>query len=478
VLYVKNRLRVPQGREREKQVCPVQLQPPYHKSFFATGLTSVKEECGSMGDPELHADESIILKTPNVFVKSLPFEAILTNKRIILVDRENDPAPPKDILLATIRDMQPGENAIRDLTISLTIIANTGEARHIVLTFPGTPGGMRKLERDEWMQALQRHTRSSLKKAISTMIPGLNLEKKTKSTETKPVRSGSPSLPLEKKSVDAAESQKKIDEPAPAAHSPIKRVPLTTGLFCTRCGSRIPAGSLFCTGCGKKIIVQNQEPPTPAAHAGAPPTARAEQAKMGRWPVLPEPGPRVPPSRGGRHGGSRNKTIVIIAVIAVLIIAMGGGLFIFTNFVKSTPAATGGTTATQGATTDTGTKITPTPTPTFVFVETTAVPIPAKGVWVRVSYIGMWSGSYGTADALQSVTGSSEYLYEVPNPNKVIQATFRRADTSTRPHELVVEIYKNGALIKRGVTTVPQGSVNIAVDPNTATPISTQTTGK
>jgi hypothetical protein len=161
---------------------------------------------------------------------------------------------------------------------------------------------------------------------------------------------------------------------------------------------------------------------------------------------------------------------MFIAVIAILIIAIGGGIVFFTNFVKNLPATAGGTQ-------DTGSK-SATPTPTFVFVEKTAVPIPEKGVWVRVSYLGMWSGSYGTADALQSVTGSGEYLYEIANPTKTIQATFKRADTSTRPHELVVGIYKNGALIKQGVTTIPGGSVDIAVDPNTAKPISNQTLGK
>jgi hypothetical protein len=140
------------------------------------------------------------------------------------------------------------------------------------------------------------------------------------------------------------------------------------------------------------------------------------------------------------------------------------------NFLKSTPAASGG-----GS--ESGQKST-SPTPTFVFIETTPVPVPAKGVWVRVSYLGMWSGSYGTAGALQSVTNSGEYLYEVPNPNTTIQATFKRADTSTRPHELVVEIYKDGKLIRSGNTTVPQGSVDISVNPTTPKPASTVTAGK
>ncbi|MCX6691047.1 MAG: hypothetical protein NTW33_03085, partial [Methanoregula sp.] len=82
-----------------------------------------------MSGLNLHGDESVILTTPDVFVKSIPFEAVLTSKRIILVDRDKDLVPPKDIVLATIRDVQPGENAIHDQTISLSVIATSGGTR-------------------------------------------------------------------------------------------------------------------------------------------------------------------------------------------------------------------------------------------------------------------------------------------------------------------------------------------------------------
>ena len=423
-----------------------------------------------MSGPDLHGDESVLLKTPDVFIKSTPFEAVLTNKRIILVDRDNDLVPPKDIVLATIRDVQPGENAVHDQTISLSVITTTGDTRQIVLTFSSKAGGKRKRERDEWVTALQKRTRSSFQKAIRSVIPGLDKTKTAKSRDIGPTPSP------DKKSVDAVQPQKKVDITIPAVHEPVSTAALPEGSFCTRCGSRVPAGSLFCSRCGAKVVMPEQEPRPPGAHAGIPPvtrptpqSARAVQAKKkspAKWPQLfkrkdqkPQPGPRVPPSRGGRSWGF-GKWATVIAVIAVLIIAVGGGIFVVMNFLKSIPE-------TSGEVPESGQK-SATPTPTFVFIETTPVPIPAKGVWVRVSYLGMWSGSYGTAGELQTVSNSGEYLYEVTNPNSTIQATFKRADTSTRPHELVVEIYKNGALIKRGNTTVPRGSVDISVDPNTS----------
>ena len=439
-----------------------------------------------MSGPDLHGDESVILTTPDVFVKSTPFEAVLTNRRIILVDRDNDLVPPKDIVLATIRDVQAGENAIHDQTISLLVIATTGGTRQIVLTFSAKAGGKRKRERDEWVTALQKHTRSSFQKAIRSVIPGLDGKRKAKSQDIAQHPGMSPTPPPDKKSVDAVQSKKKIDATSPATFGPVRTAAIPEGSFCTRCGSRVPAGSLFCTQCGAKIIVPEQEPRLPDAHAGAPPatrptpppalTVQAKKKSTSTWPQLfrrkdrlPQPVPRIPPSRGDRSKGF-GKWTTIIAIIAVLIVVVGGGAFVVMNFLKSNLPASGGV---PGS----GQK-SAAPTPTFVFIETTPVPIPAKGVWVRVSYIGMWSGSYGTADALQSVTNSGEYLYEVPTPNSTIQATFKRADASTRTHELVVEIYKDGTLIKRGNTTVPQGSVDISVNPTTPKPASTVTTSK
>ena len=71
-----------------------------------------------MGDPDLYSDESIRLTAENIIVKSAPFEAILTNKRIILVDSRKKHIPQQTILLATLRHVEMGENAIRDPVIT------------------------------------------------------------------------------------------------------------------------------------------------------------------------------------------------------------------------------------------------------------------------------------------------------------------------------------------------------------------------
>ena len=65
-----------------------------------------------MGYPELDNDEPIILESRNVKFKSISFDAILTSKRIHLTDRKKNVIPSQDIPLATIRNVETGENAI------------------------------------------------------------------------------------------------------------------------------------------------------------------------------------------------------------------------------------------------------------------------------------------------------------------------------------------------------------------------------
>ncbi|PKG31993.1 hypothetical protein, partial [Methanoregula sp.] len=114
-----------------------------------------------MAYPNLYSDESIVLNAQNVKVKSVSFEAVLTTRRLILVDSKKHLIAPQEILLATLRDIEAGENAIRDPTITLSIITTTGATRQMILTFSKTSGGDRRQERDEWIKALRQNMASA-----------------------------------------------------------------------------------------------------------------------------------------------------------------------------------------------------------------------------------------------------------------------------------------------------------------------------
>lgn len=281
-----------------------------------------------MGYPELHSDEKILMTTQDVFVKSIPFEAILTNKRIILIDRKKNLIPQKDILLATVGDIVAAENAIRDQTITLSLITSSGETRQLVLTFSRTAGGGRKRERDEWTKLLKELTSSSIQRTIRKVVPSFDQEPRRKGTEQPPSRIEITTRPGVKKEIEAArpiktiietetsprktgmrpipvetgpevipiETEpevipvKTITEPDTIPPKPVETSSLPIGAFCTRCGNRVPPGSVFCNHCGSRVIPSEEPEKSPAVPARDPVTAPVREPVVvpAREP-LPEP---------------------------------------------------------------------------------------------------------------------------------------------------------------------------------------------
>jgi len=234
----------------------------------------------TMDDPDLRSDETILVRTPGIYVKSIPFEGILTNKRIFLIDRAKKLLPPKEILLATIKDVDPGENAIRDQTITLSVIAKTGEVRQMILTFSRQAGGNRIKERNDWVRFLRERTSSSFEQAIRRVVPGRESTAKAEEgpaprieVVNSPVQQSSrPALQSSgKKEVENIQPLKRITgangshepipitkrESAPPAEPVMEEHELPAfGLFCSRCGNRLMEGSVFCNRCGYQVARQ------------------------------------------------------------------------------------------------------------------------------------------------------------------------------------------------------------------------------
>ena len=232
-----------------------------------------------MGDPELRSDETILLRTPGVFVKSIAFEGYLTNKRIILIDRIKNLLPQKEIPLVTIKDIEPGENAIRDQIITLSILAKNGETRQMILTFSRQTGGNRIRERNEWVRLLKENTSSSVDQVIRKVIPGtVPVVKKAEPAVpprleviSPPVSKNVPpaAKPPIKKVVESPPPVKKIIESRPDTTPPLAPKEVSSapapgfGTYCSRCGNRVPDGSGFCNRCGSQIVVPGSSAGTP-----------------------------------------------------------------------------------------------------------------------------------------------------------------------------------------------------------------------
>jgi 3D (Asp-Asp-Asp) domain-containing protein len=128
----------------------------------------------------------------------------------------------------------------------------------------------------------------------------------------------------------------------------------------------------------------------------------------------------------------------VVGVIAVILIA----LFFFTGGGSSSPAGSSG----QPSATSTN----PSSQQTSVVgvapsvIKTQApVTVPQDGVYVRVSYIGGFSGTYGMVGNMTTVGNSGDRVFVVENATGTVSATFHKEDSSAK-HEIVVEIYKDG----------------------------------
>lgn len=94
--------------------------------------------------------------------------------------------------------------------------------------------------------------------------------------------------------------------------------------------------------------------------------------------------------------------------------------------------------------------------------EQPTVTIPANGTYVRVNYIGSFSGEYGIPGEMLTARNSGDRAFAIENANGTVTATFKKLDGSTKQHVLTVEIWKNGKLLKSDTTTEPYGEVSIS----------------
>jgi len=215
-----------------------------------------------MGYPDLKSDESIILTAQHVKVKSVPFELVLTNRRLIIIDSEKNVVPTQQIPLITIRNVMIGENAIRDPVITLTILTDTADTRELALTYAMQTGGERRREAGEWVKALKKYIAEASSYPVD-MMPASQ-------PAVQPPRQDYAGSSGIKKKIEVSRPIKKIV--VDTDHLPPKPVETSTlpeGTFCSRCGNRIPPGSTFCNRCGTMVVTAD-EAKAPAPTAAAP----------------------------------------------------------------------------------------------------------------------------------------------------------------------------------------------------------------
>ncbi len=446
-----------------------------------------------MGDPELYRGEQVLLRTPGVYIKSIPFEGILTNMRIILVDRAKNILPTKEVAYDMIQEAEIGENAIGDLILTLTVQTATGENRQMILTFSQREGGNRMRERDEWVRIIQDGV-SAARGAASYQAPPA------------PQR-------VQAKRVAEPEA---YERPAPAPQEPV----LSPGIvFCSKCGNRVLAGSAFCNKCGTPIVAPaqpaRQAPPPVQAPAYEPPAPKVSpesfrttqpQAPRPAVPLQQKPAAKKKGFLSGLFGGKKKqaapaprpmpseamprrsrlpvKKILVAGVAVIVVIAvLAIGALVVLPMLSSGGSDTSGSSGSSGSSGgslfggssgSTSGTLTNTGVASITVKETTAPTVPVTGVWVLMDYVGSYSGKYGMTSDLQTLDSSGSRLFEIVNASGTVQVIAEKKDSSTK-HELSAAIYKDGKLLKSGSTKDSYGKVSISADTGIS-PVSTATT--
>jgi hypothetical protein len=485
-----------------------------------------------MGYPDLKSDESIVLTAQLVKVKSVPFELVLTNRRLIIIDSEKNAVPTQQIPLVTIRNVTAGENAIRDPVITLTVLTETADTREVALTFARQTAGERRREADEWVKILKRYVADAVSHPADIVtdmqVPG----------EVRQDHTGSPGI---KKKIEISSPIKKIT--VDTSHLPPKPVETTSlpeGSFCGRCGNRIPPGSTFCNRCGTKVVVPGDDvavsaapgqitmapsvasgpgdrkgrpieqiihsiepliedsvPRTEAAPA-VPEPAAAQQAEPVPAPATPadafavaaaavagtrQDAPSLPPAwpvpplppvpEAPRKRGRKVLAAAIIIIVVILLVVAGG--FVAMNTLHKTAIVTPVVTPVPTTAIHTPT-VTPTAVPTTV-VTIAAVPttpkslVPQTGVWVEITYDNTYSGLVGTPGMQQGVSDTGDHFYRIPTTDGTVAVSIQKTDGSG--DELKVIVYNNGITVKTVSTTTPKGNIDLQYSLATPTPTPT-----
>ena len=127
-----------------------------------------------MAYPFLSKDEPIILTAQDVVVSGVKMEAILTNKRFVLLESGENQILHEDIPLATIRSVMTGENALREASLTLFTTLPNGETKPVEIVFIQRPGVLKKQDRGRLVTKLKEYCPSLETEEIKPKQPFLS----------------------------------------------------------------------------------------------------------------------------------------------------------------------------------------------------------------------------------------------------------------------------------------------------------------
>lgn len=154
------------------------------------------------------------------------------------------------------------------------------------------------------------------------------------------------------------------------------------------------------------------------------------------------------------------KPWVIIAAVAGIIAVVIIGLVFFMGGGSSAPAGSTGQPSVSSTIPAVQQTVEVGVAPSVIKTQA-PVTVPQEGVYVRVSYLGGFAGTYGMEGNMTTTRNSGDRFFIVENATGTVSATFHKEDASTR-HEIVVEIYKDGKSLNAARNSSAYGEAAVA----------------
>jgi hypothetical protein len=475
-----------------------------------------------MDAPYLSSNESLILSTHNIRIDGVFLDLMLTSRRLILIDNSVTPFQLRTIPLETIITVFAGTDVKGDPIITLSHMdpSGTGAPHPMDFIFTRQKGELRTKECNEWAETLGNYAVNARDGALSAGTlpydPVKAIQPRMSATyriETfsphkqvigeqvltaEPVRSPAlPDVPEDKGIPAGSKDPAPLNDAEPVGLTDSSRLPseepvsppviipvtdenpaisdaaqawaeaIRTITIPVPVISPVPASEPIpfagtienepeadlnpISSPPEEPVVNNQKDVCPASRMSPECPADGKPAQQPAPETARLPASISPPDLNTQK---RSSSPLLIAAIIIVIFVVLGAVFIGSFYPRDsveTPPPVVVTVVTI--------QPTPTPLPTR---------IPGDGVWVRIEYPQTFIGEVGNPELMYPASGTGVQLYKVLWSDRVVQASAQKQDNSG--DTLLIEIYRNGTLLKHSSTRVPMGSVHILIDPITGQP--------
>ncbi len=449
-----------------------------------------------MDNLNLSSDEAILHTTQTIIIDGIRHEAVLTSRRLILVETETGQIH-ENILFADIVLAKSGINKLREPIITISFNSPDGESRALDLIFiPGT-GGQNSRDIEKCLAILKQYAVPvESRNLVGDAVHRDRGERANTGVLAVDENTSRPAVPEWSFMGTSNQVKQPIKEEEPPERSPLFLI----GMMVLVIGVII--SGMFIVGqvihAANVPVSQNTTEPavtTIVTTVPAPLPTPEQVSQVIPIPVESPPSIAIPPSGiwvrveypGNFSGsiGAKGRNIEVsgsgtkyyqLPVIdtnidgsiakldgssdkMVVEIYKDGALVSRKSTMTPFGVIEQFTTGSENLTNDV--TVTPVPTQEIQTIDDylPVINIPDTGIWVRVYYPGSFSGTLGGRGIFTTVKSTGDQLYNIPANVGIVEGTIEKDDASAG--KMVVDVYKDGARISRAVTTIPHGLIDI-----------------